>query len=211
MLELFTYFRSSAAYRVRIALNLKGIEHRLVPVNLLQGEHRGESYRALQPQGLVPALRADDGRVLSQSTAILEYLEALYPAVPLLPDDAWEAARVRSWCNLIGCDIHPLDNLRVLKYLKGELGVDEEQKTRWYHHWILEGFAALEPQLKAAPFCHGARATLADLYLVPQVYNARRFETDLTAFPKITAVADHCNSLQAFADAAPENQPDCNV
>ncbi|NVK42205.1 MAG: maleylacetoacetate isomerase [Oceanospirillaceae bacterium] len=210
-MELFTYFRSSAAYRVRIALNLKGIEHRLTPVNLLQGEHLGDDYRALNPQGLVPALKLDDGRLLTQSTAILEYLEAEYPDRPLLPADHYEAARVRAWSNLIACDIHPVDNLRVLKYLKGTLAISDDEKTAWYQHWIHEGFKALELQLAAEPYCHGSDVTLADLYLIPQVYNALRFELDMSAYPKIHSIWDACNALPAFDDARPENQPDSTI
>ncbi len=210
-MELFTYFRSSAAYRVRIALNLKNIEHRLTPVNLLKGEQLGDEYRALNPQGLLPALKLDDGRLLTQSTAILEYLEAEFPQKPLLPADHFEAAKVRAWANLVACEIHPLNNLRVLKYLKGTLNVSEDEKTAWYHHWLHEGFSALEPQLAATPFCHGSEVTLADLYLVPQVYNAQRFELDMSAYPKIQSISDACNALPAFDAARPENQPDSTI
>ncbi len=209
-MELYSYFRSSAAYRLRIALNIKGIEHTLKPVNLLKGEHKNEAYRALQPQGLVPALQLDDGTTLGQTTAIVEYLEAEYPHTPLLPRDSVAAAVVRSWVNTIACDIHPLNNLRVLKYLVHELGVDEAQKSAWYHHWISEGFAALESQVRAAPYCFGAEVTLADIYLIPQIYNALRFNTDMTAFPKLMAIDEACNKLAAFAEARPENQPDAN-
>lgn len=210
-MELFTYFRSSAAYRVRIALNLKGLEHRLVPVNLLKGEQLGADYRGLNPQGLLPTLKLDDGRLLTQSTAILEYLEAEYPDIPLLPTDHYEAARVRAWANLIACDIHPVDNLRVLKYLKGTLNVSDDEKTAWYRHWIREGFDALEPQLVAGPYCHGSQVTLADLYLIPQVYNALRFELDMTPYPRIRKIWDACNALPAFDAARPENQPDSTL
>ena len=207
-MELYTYFRSSAAYRVRIALNLKGIAHRLVAVNLLQGEHRQDSYRALQPQGLVPLLKTDGGECIGQSTAIVEYLEAQYPEPRLLPENHLDAALVRSWANIIACDIHPIDNLRVLKYLSAELQVSEQQKSAWYQHWIIEGFTALEQQVKAAPYCFGSEVTLADVYLVPQVYNARRFATDMTAFAKINAICAACNELPAFDRARPEQQAD---
>jgi maleylacetoacetate isomerase len=207
-MELYTYFRSSAAYRVRIALNLKGIEHSLTPVNLLTNEHRQADYKTLQPQGLVPAMKTDDGKIISQSTAILEYLETEYPQKPLLPKDAYDAAVVRSWVNTIACDIHPIDNLRVLKYLVSELDVNEAQKTAWYQHWIIEGFTALESQLKATPYCYGSEVTLADVYLIPQVYNALRFKTGMSAFPKIMAIYETCNSLGSFDKAKPENQPD---
>lgn len=210
-MELFTYFRSSAAYRVRIALNLKGIEHRLTPVNLLTDEQQGAAYRALNPQGLLPALKLDSGELLTQSTAILEYLEAVYPQTPLLPADAIAAAQVRAWANLIACDIHPVDNLRVLKYLKGTLNISEDEKTAWYLHWIREGFDVLEPQLKAAPYCNGAEVSLADLYLIPQVYNALRFNLDMSAYPKIQSIWEACNALPAFDAARPENQPDSTL
>ena len=146
--------------------------------------------------------------LISQSTAILEYLEAKYPQVPLLPGDSYEAAMVRGWVNIIACDIHPLDNLRVLKYLVHELEVNDEQKTAWYQHWIIEGFTALERQIKASPYCCGRAVTLADLYLIPQVYNAPRFKTDMSAFPKIMAIYEACNALESFDEARPENQPD---
>ncbi|TQV78847.1 maleylacetoacetate isomerase [Exilibacterium tricleocarpae] len=207
-MELYTYYRSSAAYRVRIALNLKGIAHRLVPVDLLAGEHHSDSYKAIQPQGFVPALKTERGDYISQSTAILEYLEAQYPQPPLLPADSYAAATVRSWASIIACDIHPLNNLRVLKYLTGELQVDEQQKNTWYRHWIETGFTALESQVRAAPYCFGEQVTLADVYLVPQVYNARRFDTDMTAYPKIEAICAACNGLPAFDKAKPESQAD---
>nr|WP_067299096.1 maleylacetoacetate isomerase [Marinobacterium profundum] len=210
-MELFTYFRSSAAYRVRLALNLKGIEHRLTPVNLLTGEQLGEAYRRLNPQGLLPALKLDSGALLTQSSAILEYLETVYPQTPLLPADPVAAAQVRAWANLIACDIHPLDNLRVLKYLKGSLNISDEDKTAWYLHWIREGFDVLEKQLVAAPFCHGAEVTLADLYLIPQVYNALRFKLDMSAYPKILSIWEACNQLDAFDAARPEKQPDSTL
>ena len=210
-MELFTYFRSSAAYRVRIALNLKGIEHRLTPVNLLTGEQQGAAYRTLNPQGLVPTLKLDDGRLLTQSTAMLEYLEAEYPAIALLPANHYEAARVRAWANLIACDIHPVDNLRVLKYLKGTLNISEDEKTAWYLHWITVGFDVLETQLKAAPYCNGAEVSLAYLYLIPQVYNALRFNLDMSAYPKIQSIWEACNALPAFDAARPENQPDSTI
>ncbi|MCV6625070.1 MAG: maleylacetoacetate isomerase [Cellvibrionaceae bacterium] len=206
-MKLYSYFRSSAAYRLRIALNLKAIEHQIQPVNLLKGEHKSDEYLALNPQGLVPALELDDGRVINQSTAMLEFLESQYSQHPLLPADSFEAAQVRAWVNIIACDIHPIDNLRVLKYLTGTLGASEDQKTAWYQHWITEGFKALEPQLQG-PFCFGDAPTLADVYLVPQVYNALRFETDMSQFPKIMAIYQHCNQQAAFSDAKPESQAD---
>lgn len=207
-MQLHTYFRSSAAYRLRIALNLKNIAHELVGVNLLKGEHKSAAYLQLNPQGLVPALVLSDGRVITQSTAMLEYLEAEYTDQPLLPTDSFDAAQVRAWVNLIACDIHPIDNLRVLKYLTATLQVSEDEKTNWYLHWIREGFKALESQILATPFCFGSAITLADVYLVPQVYNAKRFGLDMTAFPKIESAYQACNDLAAFTQAAPEQQSD---
>lgn len=207
-MELFTYFRSSAAYRVRIALNYKQIPYQAVPVNLLQGEHKGEAYRAINTQGLVPALRLEDRRLITQSPAILEWLEENFPELPLLPRDTYERSLVRSWCNIIACDIHPIDNLRVLNYLTGELGISDDQKQSWYHHWIKLGFDTLEPQILAGPYCFGAEPTLADIYLVPQVYNALRFKLKMADYPKILSVYENCNQLEAFIQAAPENQPD---
>lgn len=208
-MDLYSYYRSSAAYRVRIGLNLKNLAYRIIPVNLLAGEQRQPDYRAVQPQGLVPALRIDGQPLLSQSTAILEYLEAQYPQSPLLPKDNAAAARVRSWVNLIACDIHPLNNLRVLKYLKQSLAISNDQRAHWYQHWVSEGFSALETQLEADPFCHGEHITMADVYLIPQIYNALRFEIDMSGFSRIMAIYEACNQNQAFIDAQPENQPDC--
>ena len=207
-MELFTYHRSSAASRVRIALNYKGIKYSAVPVNLLKVEHRGEDYLGISPQGLVPALRLDDRRVLTQSGAILEWLEENYPTPALLPQDSYDRGIVRAWANIISCDIHPIDNLRVLNYLTGELGVSDEQKQTWYRHWIKLGFDALETQIKAAPYCFGKQVSMADIYLIPQVYNALRFSLEMSHYPKIHTVYNNCNELDAFSQAAPENQPD---
>ncbi|MEH6475392.1 MAG: maleylacetoacetate isomerase [Sneathiella sp.] len=203
-MELFTYFRSSAAYRVRIAMNLKKIDHILTDVNLLEGAHKSDAYLNLNPQGLVPALKLDDGRIINQSSAMLEYLETVFTNMPLLPTDPFDAATIRNWCNIIACDIHPVDNLRVLKYLTGTLSVSEDEKLSWYHHWIKLGFDALEPQLKATPYCFGDAVTLADLYLIPQVYNALRFDQDMSAFPKISNIYKNCNQLDAFKRASPD-------
>ncbi len=205
-MELFTYPKSSAAYRVRIALNIKGIRHTLTPVNLLESEQTSEAYKALNPQGLVPALKLDNGQILTQSPAILEYLEDISPQIPLLPQKPADAAVVRSWCNVIGCDIHPIDNLRVLKYLTGPLQHSEDAKLIWYHHWIKLGFDVLEHQFKAAPYCFGDQVTHADLYLVPQVYNALRFNHDMSAYPKIMRIYTACHQLPAFINASPDNQ-----
>ena len=212
-IKLYTYWRSSAAYRVRIALELKGIDYEPVAVSLKPGddEHRKDAYRAINPQMLVPFF--DDGKVaIGQSMAILEYLEEAYPDKPLLPAGEPLRSRVRAFCNAIACDIHPLNNLRVLRYLSDEFGVSEQQKNAWYAHWIGEGFRACE-QLSVrhahdGPYAFGAEITLADALLVPQMYNARRFSVPLDAYPRLVAVADACHELQAFADAAPENQPD---
>ncbi len=207
-MELFTYYRSSAAYRVRIALNFKGIQYDAMPINLLTGEHKGEEYQRISPQGLVPALRLDDRKIMTQSTAILEWLEESHPSPALLPDDSYQRGVVRSWANIVACDIHPIDNLRVLNYLVGELGANDEQKQAWYQHWIKLGFDVLESQIKATPYCHGDQVSMADIYLIPQVYNALRFKFDMTNYPKILSVYERCNQLDAFIQAAPENQPD---
>ncbi len=210
-MKLYGYYRSSAAYRVRIALNLKGLDYEQVPVNLLEGEEQGDAYRAVNPQGLVPVLEVA-GRRLSQSLAILEYLEETHPRPPLLPDDPLDRAEVRSLADLIACDIHPLDNLRVLKYLQNELQVDSDERNRWYRHWIEQGFNAFEARLDALDsqdFCLGEAPGLADVLLIPQVYNARRFQVDLTPWPRIRCIERHCLDLSAFAWAVPERQPDC--
>lgn len=211
-MKLYGYFRSSAAYRVRIALNWKGLEATREYVHLAKGEQRDPAYLKLNPQGLVPALVDDEGEVVLQSMAILEYLEERHPEPPLLPADAAGRARVRALGQAIACDIHPLNNLRVLKYLTGELGLGEAERGRWYRHWVHEGFAALERMLaddsRTGRYCHGDAVTLADLCLVPQVFNARRFETDLTAYPMLTRIDEALNSLPAFAAAAPGRQAD---
>nr|WP_321396532.1 maleylacetoacetate isomerase [Emcibacter sp.] len=210
MLALYGYYRSSAAYRLRIALNLKGLDYENIPVSLLAGEHRNEDYLKLNAQGLVPALK-DGDLTLGQSMAILEYLEETRPEAPLLPADAAGRARVRQIANIIACDIHPLDNLRVLKYLKGALGISDEAKDDWYRHWILLGFEAIETMLqdgKSGTYCHGDSPTFADVCLLPQLYNARRFNTPLDKFPNILRIEELCNTQEAFIKAQPENQPD---
>ncbi|MGJ8687960.1 MAG: maleylacetoacetate isomerase [Gammaproteobacteria bacterium] len=205
-MELYSYFRSTAAYRVRIALNLKGIEYSLISVNLLKGEQSSDEYLAVNPLGLVPALRLDDGTILSQSTAILEWLEETSPELPLLPADLLQRSRVRAMVNIIACDIHPLNNLRVLKHLVGELGVSEEEKTQWYHHWIKLGFDALEQQMVKGAYSAGDGLSMADVYLVPQVFNALRFEMEMSPYPKIMSVYKRCNELGAFIKAHPDHQ-----
>ncbi|MCE7519913.1 maleylacetoacetate isomerase [Vreelandella titanicae] len=214
MTTLYGYFRSSAAYRVRIALNLKGLDYDQIPVNLVKGEQRGDDHLMRNPQGLVPSLVLDDSSVVNQSLAICEYLDEVHPEPALLPINALERARVRALAQSVACEIHPLNNLRVLKYLVREMGADEAAKLAWYHHWIAEGFTALEATLSNAPssgdFCHGDTPTLADICLIPQVYNAERFECDLSAYPTIQRIAANCRSLPAFEKAAPEVQPDAS-
>lgn len=206
-ITLYSYWRSSAAYRVRIALNLKGLQHDIVPVSLSPGvsEHRGEAYRRKNPQMLVPFL--EDGDLgIAQSMAILEYLEETYPDVPLLPRAEPLRSRVRALCNIIACDIHPLNNLRVMNYIKAEFGADPS--GGWYTHWIHEGFKAAEVLAEHGPHVFGEAPTLADAFLVPQMYNARRFNVPLGEFPNLVRIVDNCNELQAFRDAAPESQAD---
>ena len=212
-MKLYTYFRSSAAYRVRIALNLKGVTHEAVPVDLRPGAHRQPGYLAMNPQGLVPALE-DGGAVIAQSLAIIEYLEETRPPPPLLPRLPLERARVRSLALAIACDIHPLNNLRVLNYLRSPLGHDEAAVDAWYRHWIGEGFRALEEEAKRASgdgrHMFGGEVTLADVCLVPQMFNARRFKCDVEPFPTLRAICAHLEALPAFARAAPDAQPDAS-
>ncbi|MEQ9463862.1 MAG: maleylacetoacetate isomerase [Haliea sp.] len=203
-MKLYDYFRSSAAFRLRIALNLKGLAYESVAVNLVTNEQRDAGFLALNPQGLVPALATGDGELLTQSVAILEWLEEEYPEPPLLPQDALGRARVRAMVQAIACDIHPLNNLRVLRYLVNELGVSEDAKLAWYHHWIALGFAALEQQVGGECYCFGDAPSLADACLLPQMYNARRFGQDLQPYPRLQAIAAHLEQLPAFAAASPE-------
>ncbi|MFC3530747.1 maleylacetoacetate isomerase [Vogesella facilis] len=207
---LYGYFRSSAAYRVRIALNLKGLAYVQQPVSLVKGEQRGDDYLALNPQGLVPAL-LDSGVLLTQSLAICEYLDDAYPDTPqLLPAAPALRAQVRAAAQSIACDIHPLNNLRVLNYLKNELQQPEEARNAWYRHWVAAGFAALEQQLAASvgQYCFGDVLTLADACLLPQVFNAQRFNVDMTPYPLLAAIAGRLAQLPAFAAAHPAQQPD---
>ncbi|WP_262689629.1 maleylacetoacetate isomerase [Kordiimonas aestuarii] len=213
MRTLFGYFRSSAAYRVRIALALKGLEYKYEAVNLVPGvsEQKSDAYRRLNPQGRVPYFV--DGEVkLSQSPAILEYLDEVYPATKLLPEGAVDRAYVRQLSSLIACDIHPLNNLSVLQKLKAEFGADDAATKKWYGDWIVEGFTALEKIVSASPhtgkFCFGDKPGMADIYLAPQMWNARRFDVDTSTFPTLVRIDAACNKLEPFIAAAPENQPD---
>jgi maleylacetoacetate isomerase len=210
-MKLYTFFRSSAAFRVRIALNLKGLQYESLPKAFARNEHRAPDYLALNPQGLIPAL-AIDGVVLSQSLAIIEYLNDRHPAPPLLPEDPIDRARVRSMAMTIACEIHPLNNLRVLNYLRDQLKQDDSGIGTWYRHWVTEGFRGLEVQAREfsanGRYCFGDAVSLADVLLVPQMFNARRFKTDLTAFPTLVGISTHLETLPAFATARPEVQPD---
>jgi maleylacetoacetate isomerase len=214
MLQLYSYFRSSASYRVRIALNLKGLPYTTVPVHLLHGggEQHAQAYQAINPAELVPTLVTEDGHALGQSLAIMEYLDETYPESALLPDNTLGRARVRALAQTIACEIHPLNNLRVLQYLERDLKVDEATKADWYRHWITLGFTALEAMLANSPdtatFCHGNAPGLADCCLIPQIANSRRFHTPLDAFPTIRRIEEACLALDAFARAAPQLQPD---
>lgn len=212
-MKLHTYYRSTAAWRVRIALHLKGVSYDAVPVHLLRdgGEQRADAYRALNPQQLVPLLTDGDERI-SQSLAIIEYLDETHPEPPLLPRAPAGRARVRALAQVVACDMHPLNNLRVQQYLAAEFGADDGTKQRWMHHWLAAGFDALERMLADDPrtgaCCHGDTPTLADLCLVPQVYSARRFSFDLKPYPTIVRIDAHCAMQPAFAAAAPDAQPD---
>lgn len=211
-LKLYSYWRSSAAYRVRIALNLKGLSFQTIPVNLVNhgGEQLGEAYRSINPQGLVPVLE-HEGHVLTQSMAICEYLDECFEPYPLLPVDSLGRAQVRSLALQIACDIHPINNLRVQKYLKDQCG-DSLDTVEWMSHWMSEGFAAIEQQINErsdnSSAYYGDLPGLFECFLVPQVYNAERYGTDMSAFPAIRQMVTQCRKLSAFSDAAPENQPD---
>lgn len=209
-MKLYSFFRSSAAYRTRIALNLKGLSYEIVPVHLSKdgGMQHSAEFRAINPHGRVPALALAGGEVLTQSLAIIEYLDEVYPTPPLLPTDAVERAHVRAAAQLVACDIHPLNNLATLKYLKNTLKHDAAEVNAWYANWVEAGFAALETMIRPGPYAFGSRVTLADVCLVPQVANARRFKVPLDRFPKVVAVDAACLALPAFDRARPENQPD---
>ncbi len=212
MLQLFGYWRSSASFRVRLVLQLKGLGYEQHPVNLRQGEQKEKAYRRVNPQGLVPFLIDGDVQ-LGQSVAIMEYLDETYPAYPLMPSAPEERARVRQIVNMIACDTHPLNNLRVLNYLEQELGQSKTARDAWYRHWIDETFTALEQLLMttAGVYCVGNEVTLADCMLVPQVYNARRFNMTLDDYPTVARIVANCEQLQAFIKAAPANQPDAQA
>jgi maleylacetoacetate isomerase len=208
--KLYTYFRSSAAFRVRIALNLKGLDYQPAFVHLAKGEHRKPEYAAVNPQALVPTLE-EDGRLFTQSLAILEYLEETHPQPPLLPQDPFARARVRSLALLIACEIHPLNNLRTLRHLKNSLGQSDEQVNGWYRHWVADGLAKLEAELQnpgTGRFCHGQTPTIADCCLVPQIFNAKRYQCELGPYPAVMRVFDACMQLDAFVRAQPDKQPD---
>ena len=209
-MKLYTYFRSSAAFRVRIALNLKGLDYQPTFVHLAKGEHRKPEYAAVNPQALVPTLE-ENGRLLTQSLAILEYLEETHPQPPLLPRDPFARARARSLALLIACEIHPLNNLRTLRHLKNSLGQSEEQVNGWYRHWVADGLAKLEAELQnpgTGHFCHGQTPTIADCCLVPQIFNAKRYQCELGPYPAVMRVFDACMQLDAFVRAQPDKQPD---
>lgn len=210
MLTLYTYFRSSAAFRVRIALNLRGLAYEPRFVSLPAGEQRAPDYRALNPQGLVPTLLEGEGR-LTQSMAIIEYLDETQPGEKLLPADALGRARVRALAQIVSCEIHPVNNLRILNYLKNTLGIDQPRVDAWYRHWCEEGLAAFELAIAdgaAGRYCHGDAVSLADICLVPQIFNAKRFEVDLKPYPRTMAIFERLMKLPAFDTAQPGKQPD---
>lgn len=205
-LKLYNHHRSSASFRVRIALGLKGLTYESIFVDLLNGEQRDEAFREMNPEQLVPVLDVD-GHTISQSMAIFDFLEEVFPEPALLPADPRERARVRSFALAIACDIHPLNNLRVLRYLTGTLGLAPAVKDHWYQHWIREGFGALEELVReSGPFCFGDQPSLADVFLVPQLANARRTNCDLTPFPRLLRIEETCMALEPFLKAAPESQ-----
>jgi maleylacetoacetate isomerase len=208
--KLYSYFRSSAAYRTRIALNLKGLPYETVAVHLTRGggEHLRPQFAAVNPQKRVPALTLDNGEVLLQSLAIVEYLEEVHPDPPLLPKDPVARAKARAVAQIIACDIHPLNNIGPLSYLRGTLKVDETTINDWYRHWVLAGFEAVEALIRPAPHALGSEVTIADICIVPQVFNAQRFKVPLDRFPAIVAAHTAAMALPAFEAASPERQPD---
>ncbi|WP_299019698.1 maleylacetoacetate isomerase [uncultured Photobacterium sp.] len=206
-MKLYDYYRSSASYRVRIALNLKGLSHALCPISLTDNEQNSPRYASLNPSCQVPGLETELG-LLGQSLAIMEYLEEVYPSPPILPASHWEKAKCREIALTVACDIHPLNNLRVLNYLDSEFGVNQNEKMIWYHHWLNRGFHALESLLhgQGHPFCCGSTPTMADICLIPQLYNARRFHFDVSPYPTLLAIESQCQKLSAFVKAHPDNQ-----
>ena len=211
-MRLYSFFRSSAAYRVRIALNLKGVAYETVAVNLPDGAHRVAEFRALNPQATIPTLD-DDGTVLWQSLAIIEYLDSRFPTPRLIPTEPVARARAQALAQLIACEIHPLNNLRVLQYLRRELKLDEAAVGKWYAHWIAEAFGPLETlvsRFSGGRYCYGDSLSLADVCLVPQLYNARRFSCDVTPYPTLVRIADALSAEEPFARAAPDLQPDAS-
>jgi maleylacetoacetate isomerase len=210
-MKLYSYFRSSAAFRVRIALNLKKLDYETAAIHLQRNDQSTPDYRGINPQGLVPALD-DGGQILIQSLAIIEYLDEVYPQPPLVPRDPADRARVRAIADIVACDIHPINNLRVLRYLTHELGHDEAAIANWYNHWITAGFQALEPLLaqdsRTGAFCHGDSPGLGDVTLIPQIVNAERYQLDLASYPTLTRIYENCMKLEPFLAAHPRNQPD---
>lgn len=210
-MKLYNYFRSSASFRVRIALELKGLGYDYVPVHLVKGEHKQQAYAAVSPALLVPTLETDDGTRLGQSMAIIEYLDETHPEPPLLPRDAMGRAQVRALAQLIACEIHPLNNLRVLKYLVQDLKADDDAKSAWYRHWVRSGLEAFERQLSQLPastYCYGDQPTLADCCLVPQIFNGRRFNVNFDGLPRTMSAFDVCMAHLAFQKAQPSSCPD---
>jgi maleylacetoacetate isomerase/maleylpyruvate isomerase len=213
-MKLYTYFRSSASFRVRIALELKGLAYDYMPVHLVKGEHRQPDYAAVSPSALVPTLETDAGERIGQSMAIIEWLDETHPQTPLLPADPLGRARVRALAQLIACEIHPLNNLRVLKYLVHDLKVEEEAKNTWYRHWVREGLEAFERELALLPastYCHGDAPGLADCCLVPQIFNGKRFNVDFGGLARTMAAYEACMQLPAFQRAQPSNCPDAQA
>ncbi len=211
-MELFNYYRSSASYRVRIAMALKGLDYTYTPVHLARGEQLKESYASVSASRLVPTLKEDDGHLLTQSLAIIEYLDEMHPQPALLPADARGRARARALAYDIACEIHPINNLRVLRYLTADLKLSEDDKNRWYRHWVETGLAAVEAQLAGNPatglYCHGNTPTIADITLVPQIFNAKRFNCRLDHVPTVMRVFDQCMTLDAFSATQPSACPD---
>ena len=212
-MKLYNYFRSSASFRVRIALHLKGLAYDYLPVHLARGEQKKPAFAAVTAEGLVPVLELDDDRRLTQSMAIIEYLDETHPQPPLLPADALGRARVRALAQIVACEIHPLNNLRVLKYLVGELKASEDAKNAWYRHWVRLGLESYEAQLatRSGLYSHGDAPPLADCCLVPQIFNAQRFDCDLNGLPRTMAVFDACMKLDAFQQAQPSACPDAEA